>query len=99
MKENTLFKILDLIEEIENVDKMIKIHSESESRLMYDQYRNQKFKLSNILFKELIENKNSKPENMYLVKLFIEKFYKNEIQNYKLVKKDSYSEKIEKAFS
>lgn len=32
MKENALFNILDLIEEIQNVDKMIEIHSDSESR-------------------------------------------------------------------
>lgn len=99
MKENALFNILDLIEEIQNVDKMIEVHSDSESSLMYDQYRNQKLKLSNILFKELIKSKNSKPEAIYLFKLFIEKFYKKEIQNYKSVEKDPYFEAIEKAFS
>ena len=99
MKEKSLFNILDLIEEIQNVDRMIESHSDSESSLMHDQYRNQKLKLSNILFKELIKSKNSEPEVIYLFKLFIEKFYKNEIQNYKSLKKDSYFETIEKAFS
>ena len=54
MKDNKLYSILDLIEEINKVDKMIDLHKDSSSVLMLDQYRNQKMKLSNYLFKELL---------------------------------------------
>lgn len=97
MKDKTLFNVLDLIEEIENVDKMIQIHSNSE--LMSNQYKNQKLKLSNLLFKELIKNKGIKPEVIYLFKLFLEKFYSKELQNYESAEQDSYFKTIEEAIS
>ena len=34
MKDNKLYTILDLIEEIDKVDKMIDLHNESSSSLM-----------------------------------------------------------------
>ena len=47
MKDNKLYTILDLIEEIDKVDKMIDLHNESSSSLMLSQYKSQKLKLSN----------------------------------------------------
>ena len=44
MKDNKLYSILDLIEEIDKVDKMIYLHSSSKSDLMLNQYKNQKLK-------------------------------------------------------
>ena len=46
MKNNNLYHILDLVEEIESVDKMIAIHSDSQSNLMLSQYISQKLKLT-----------------------------------------------------
>lgn len=65
MKDNKLYSILDLIEEINKVDKMIDLHKDSSSVLMLDQYRNQKMKLSNYLFKELLLNGENRSEVIY----------------------------------
>ena len=50
MKDNKLYQILDLIEEITKVDKMIELHRGAESTIMLEQYQHQKFKLSAYLF-------------------------------------------------
>ena len=98
MKNSTLYKVLDLVEEIEKVDKMIEMHSSSESKLMSGQYVSQKLKLSSLLFKELLQSSGENPDVMYLVKLFIEKFYKTEIQEPKSLDDESSLKRIEEAF-
>lgn len=97
MKDNKLYHILDLIEEINNVDKMIFLHKDSSSNLMLSQYKNQKLKLSNYLVKELLTNSDNRAEVMYIIKLFIEKFYNNEINHLQFEENDSLK-KIENVF-
>ncbi|MFY8188560.1 MAG: hypothetical protein ACOVLC_11450 [Flavobacterium sp.] len=97
MKDNKLYSILDLIEEIDKVDKMIYLHTGSTSDLMLNQYKNQKLKLSNCLFKELLANSDNRPEVMYLIKIFIEKFYDNEINHLKFEENDNLK-KIQNVF-
>lgn len=97
MKDNKLYNILDLIEEINKVEKMIELHANSNSDLMLTQYQNQKLKLSNYLFKELLSNSDNRPEVMYIIKIFIEKFYNNEINHLKFNENDSLK-KIETVF-
>ena len=97
MRDNKLYGILDLIEEIDKVDKMIYLHTNSNSDLMLNQYKNQKLKLSNYLFKELLTNSDNRPEVMYIIKIFIEKFYDNEISQLKFGENDSLK-KIENVF-
>jgi predicted restriction endonuclease len=99
MNDNKLYNILDLIEEINNVDKMIEIHSVPNTDFMHNQYLNQKFKLTNILIKELLQNSsNHESEIMYLIKLIVEKFYKASIYDHKSIDKDPNLKKIEEAF-
>jgi len=97
MKDNKLYHILDLIEEIDKVDKMIILHTESDSDLMSNQYKNQKLKLSNYLVKELLTNSDNRTEVMYIIKLFIEKFYNNEISHLQFEENDNLK-KIEEVF-
>lgn len=97
MKDNTLYHILDLIEEIDKVDKMILLHENSSSAVMSNQYKNQKLKLSNYLVKELLTNSDNRSEVMYIIKLFIEKFYTNEISHLKFEENDNLK-KIENIF-
>jgi len=97
MKEDKLYAILDLIEEIDKVDKMIDLHKDTSSGLMLNQYKNQKLKLSNCLFHELLTNSDNRPEVMYIIKLFVEKFYNYEINNHKFEQNDSFK-KIEAVF-
>ncbi|WCM42029.1 hypothetical protein MG290_14010 [Flavobacterium sp. CBA20B-1] len=98
MKDNKLYNILDLIEEINKVDKMIELHQDSASDLMLKQYQNQKLKLSNLLFKELLTNTDSRTDVMYLIKMFIEKFYQKEIKNHRRFKKEDHLKRIEDVF-
>lgn len=97
MKDNKLYHILDLIEEIDKVDKMLILHKDSDSDLMLSQYKNQKLKLSNYLVQELLTNSDNRPEVMYIIKLFIEKFYNNEMSHLQFEENDNLK-KIEKAF-
>lgn len=97
MKDNKLYHILDLIEEINSVDKMIFLHNDSSSDLMSSQYKSQKLKLSNYLVKELLTNSDNRAEVMYIIKLFIEKFYNNEINHLKFEENDNLK-KIENVF-
>lgn len=97
MKDNKLYHILDLIEEIDKVDKMIILHKDSDSDLMSNQYKNQKLKLSNYLVKELLTNSDNRTEVMYIIKLFIEKFYNNEISHLQFEENDNLK-KIEEVF-
>lgn len=94
MKDNKLYQILDLIEEITKVDKMIELHRGAESTIMLEQYQHQKFKLSAYLFKELISNSGDDKGVVYLIKIFIDKFYGHEMKNSKTVK-DEHLERIE----
>ena len=97
MKDSKLYDILDLIEEINKVDNMIDLHKDSTSNLMVNQYKNQKLKLSNFLFKELLTNSDNRSEVMYIIKLFIEKFYSHELKHHKFDQNDSFK-KIEDVF-
>jgi hypothetical protein len=89
MKDNKLYNVLDLIEEIAQVDKMIDLHKDGESYLMLDQYKSQKLKLSSYLFKELLSNTDNRPEVMYIIKKFIETVYKKEISQARFDKHDN----------
>ncbi|TPG33352.1 hypothetical protein [Flavobacterium pectinovorum] len=97
MKDNKLYHILDLIEEIDKVDKMLALHKDSDSDLMSSQYKNQKLKLSNYLVKELLTNSDNRTEVMYIIKLFIEKFYNNEMRHLQFEENDNLK-KIEDVF-
>ncbi|WP_394774918.1 hypothetical protein [Flavobacterium sp.] len=97
MKDNKLYHILDLIEEIDKVDKMLVLHKDSDSDLMSSQYKNQKLKLSNYLVKELLTNSDNRTEVMYIIKLFIEKFYNNEMSHLQFEENDNLK-KIEDVF-
>jgi len=97
MKDNKLYHILDLIEEIDKVDKMLILHKDSDSDLMLSQYKNQKLKLSNYLVKELLTNSDNRTEVMYIIKLFIEKFYNNEMSHLQFEENDNLK-KIENVF-
>ncbi|MFH6992418.1 hypothetical protein [Flavobacterium sp. FlaQc-48] len=97
MKDNKLYTILDLIEEINKVDQMIEIHKTTDSALMLNQYSHKKLKLSGFLFKELLSNSGNSSEVMHVIKLFIEKFYSKELSNVNF-EKDNDFKQIEDVF-
>ncbi|MDM1407614.1 hypothetical protein [Myroides sp. DF42-4-2] len=55
---------------------MIELHRNSSSTVMINQYQHQKLKLSNCLVQELLLQNENRLKVMYIIKLFIEKFYK-----------------------
>jgi hypothetical protein len=75
MNDSKLYTILDLIEEISKLDKMIHLHKKNESDFMLNQYSSKKLKLTSFLIKELTTGKENSDETMYLVSLFLNKFY------------------------
>lgn len=74
---------------------MIDLHKNSDSTLMYDQYQNQKLKLTGLLFKELLTDSDNRSEIMYLIKVFIDRFYEKEIKHHQVFDKDDNLRKIE----
>lgn len=67
MDEVRFYSILDLIEEIDKVDHMIELHSNSSSTVMINQYQHQKLKLSNYLVQELLLQNENRLKVMYII--------------------------------
>ena len=89
MNDNKLYSIIDLIEELNKVQKLIELHKANDSDFMFNQYNSKKLKLTGFLFKELTSTKDSSTENMYLISLFLNKFYSNELKNTKFSDDDN----------
>ncbi len=98
MKNESLYQVLDLMEEIHKVNQMIELHSSLEtSGIMMDQYESQKTKLTSFLFKELLDMSDNSTNTMYLIKAIIEKFYDRELANHDLHNEEDLK-KIERVF-
>jgi len=52
------YKLMDLIEDIEKVDRMISLHSSDSSAMMLEQYKYKKDKLISYLIDELVNIKS-----------------------------------------
>ena len=72
-----MYRLMDLIEEIKNVDSMIKLHSSNATTFMLDQYKNKKEKLISYLIDELVEPDLRSPKSFSIIKKLLEKFYPN----------------------
>ncbi len=94
MTASQKYRILDLIEQIEKVDKMILFHENSPSKLMAEQYEYRK----KLFFKELIEEimkiDDLSKYSFKLISLAINKFYPELVQS--SAGKESKSIKINK---
>lgn len=77
------YKLTDLIEDIKEVDAMIKLHSADTSAMMLEQYKYKKDKLVSCLIDELVNPELRSPKSIFIIKTVIEKFYpdlKNEAE-------------------
>lgn len=75
MKElNNIYRIQDILELIENTDRMIRIHSNKSSIFMREQYEYRKQRLLKELLGELTDSKNL-THNMGIIMLSLKKFY------------------------
>ncbi len=77
MENEKKYKLMDLIDDIKEVDKMIQIHTSDESAMMLEQYKYKKDKLVSYLIDELVGPELRSPKSMQIIKIVIEKFYPN----------------------
>jgi hypothetical protein len=77
MNEAKKYKLQDLIEKIDQVDQMIKLHSSNPSTFMLDQYKAKKEKLLSYLIDELVDSKLRSPYSFKLIFMAISKYYPN----------------------
>jgi hypothetical protein len=95
MTDNKLYGLLDLIEEINKIEKMIELHQNNgDSSLMLSQYNAKKLKLTTNLISELIAPSEKSTQSMRVIRSILDKFYKNAIENTN--SDDKNSEKLER---
>jgi hypothetical protein len=75
MKEQKKYQLQDLIEKIERVDAMVKLHKKNPSKFMLEQYQAKKEKLLSYLIDELIDADIRSPYSFKLIVLALMKFY------------------------
>lgn len=75
LSESKKYKLQDLIEKINEVDKMVKIHSSNPSKFMLEQYEAKKEKLCGYLIDELVDAKLRSRYSFHIVALALSKFY------------------------
>lgn len=70
--------MIDLIEEINRLEVMLKLHSKNnESKVMLNQYNAKKLKLTKELISELLATSDKSYLGMGVIKSIFDKFYKN----------------------
>lgn len=77
MEDAKKFKLMDLIDDIKEVDAMIKLHSTDDSVIMLDQYKYKKEKLVSYLIDELVNPELRSAKSFSIIQIVIEKFYPN----------------------
>lgn len=86
---------MDLIEDIKEVDAMIKLHSSDSSAMMLEQYRYKKDKLISYLIDDLVEPELRSAKSMFIIKIVIEKFYPNLLNEAKADINNEYLNELE----
>ena len=82
------YRIQDLIEQIEKVDKMIQFNSTNPSRLMTDQYEDLKKRFLSELIEELMSIQDISKYSFKLINIAINKYYPELIQKATTKKKN-----------
>ncbi len=78
MTEGELYKLIDLIKEINRIEVMLKLHSKNkESKVMLNQYNAKKLKLTKEIISELLATSDRSYLSMGVIKSIFDKFYKN----------------------
>lgn len=77
MKESVVFRLMDLIEDIKDVNKMIQLHADSPSDLMLIQYKAKRDKLMSYLIDELVKPDVRSPKSFAIILQLLDKQYPN----------------------
>jgi len=80
MKQTQFYTLLDLLDDIKGVDKMIALHLNDESAFMLDQYKSKKEKLMHNLIDQLISPSLMSARSIHTIKMVIERFYGDEMK-------------------
>ena len=75
MKDVKKYKLQDIVENLEKVDKMIQLNSSNPSKLMVEQYEYRKERLLSELIDELKDIHNLSKYSFQLIFLAINKYY------------------------
>ncbi|MEO6721907.1 MAG: hypothetical protein ABIN67_16180 [Ferruginibacter sp.] len=76
MSNSKIFKLIDLIEDVKKVDKMIALHQKAEnSNFMLTQYQAKKIKLTGYLITELNSPPFKSATSFLFIKHFLDKFF------------------------
>ena len=75
MSKSKIYELQDLIEKIDEVDKMIQLHQSNPSKFMLIQYEAKKEKLLGYLIDELVDSKLRSPYSFRLIFLALTKYY------------------------
>lgn len=75
MTESKKRELQNLVQEIQKVDDMIKLHKSNPSKFMLEQYEAKKEKMLVYFIDELASAKPTSPYSFKLILLAIEKFY------------------------
>jgi hypothetical protein len=93
--ESKKYQLQDLIEKIEEVDKMVKLHASNPSKFMRQQYETKKEKLLGYLIDELLDAKVRSPYSFRLIVLALIKFYPETTQpKSKAITKDKHYKEL-----
>jgi|ERR1700761_8058783 hypothetical protein len=76
MKKAEIYKLMDLIEDVKQLDKLISIHLDTDnSDLMVSQYEAKKTKLMGMLIDELASPPVQSTQSYLLIKMLLNKYY------------------------
>jgi len=94
MTEEKLYQLQDLVERINRLDKMIKIHSKNPSKFMLEQYMAKKEKLLGYLIDELVDARVRSAYSFRIISMALNRFYPNiaTVDSRKLTKVKNYKE-------
>jgi hypothetical protein len=81
MKPTQYYQLLDLLEDIKGVDKMIQLHPDEGSGFMQEQYKAKKEKLVSMLIDRLVSPPLMSARSIHTIKMVIDKFYGDEMKN------------------
>ena len=89
MKKTEIYKLMDLIEDVKELDKLISIHLDIDnSDLMISQYEAKKTKLMGILIDELASPPVQSTDSYLLIKMLLNKYYPLKTDDVLILDKD-----------
>jgi hypothetical protein len=89
MKKAEIYKLMDLIEDVKELDKLISIHLDIDnSDLMISQYEAKKTKLMGILIDELASPPVQSTDSYLLIKMLLNKYYPLKTDDVLILDKD-----------